>query len=49
MHRTFQIKGKRYRINLEKTAEFVGALMTALMAAGAFVLFFGLCYGGFLR
>lgn len=49
MYKTVQIKGRKYRINLERFSGFVGAVTLTLMTAAAFCFFFGMCWGGFLR
>lgn len=49
MYRTVQIKNRRYRVDVERFADFCGAVLCGVFALAAFVFFFGCCWGGFLR
>ena len=49
MYKTVQIKGRWYRVDVEKFAEFIGAILCGAFVIAAFVFFFGFCWGGFLR
>ena len=40
---------KKRRINVEQLADFVGMILTGAFVLGAFIFFFGFCWGGFLR
>ena len=39
----------KYKINLERFANFVGGCLCVMALIGGFVFFFGFCYGGFMR
>ena len=49
MYKIVQVRGRRYKVDVERFAEFCAAVTCGLLAATAFVFFFGYCWGGFLR
>lgn len=49
MYKIVQIRGRKYKVDVERFEEFCSAVTLGLLAAAAFCFFFGMCWGGFLR